>query len=257
MHITGTHDRWFVRPRPQPQARLRLFCLPYAGGTASTFRTWPTSVSPSIEVWAIQLPGRETRFYEPRLTRLDELSAILVDVISPHLNLPYAIFGHSMGALIGFALARRLRDQGFPQPQHLFASARRAPQIPRPDPPTYALPEPAFIAELRRLNGTPEAVLQHDELRALMLPILRADFELNETYTYRPALPLACPISAFGGSADPTLTRADLDPWREQTSEGFRLHMLAGNHFFLQSAQAELLHTISQELAPVIAGNRQ
>ncbi|MEI6181531.1 MAG: thioesterase domain-containing protein, partial [Chloroflexales bacterium] len=114
MPITGTHDRWFVRPRPQPQARLRLFCLPYAGGTASIFRTWPTSVSPSIEVWAIQLPGRETRFHEPRLTRLDELSAILVDVISPHLNLPYAIFGHSMGALIGFALARRLRDQGFP-----------------------------------------------------------------------------------------------------------------------------------------------
>jgi medium-chain acyl-[acyl-carrier-protein] hydrolase len=253
MPATATHDRWFVRPRPQPQARLRLFCLPYAGGAASIFRTWSACLPPSIEVWPIQLPGRETRFHDPCLTRLDDLTAILVAVLRPHLTLPYAIFGHSMGALIGFALARRLRDEHVAQPQHLFASARRAPQIPRTDPPTYDLPEPAFLAELRRLDGTPEAVLQHDELRALMLPILRADFELNETYRYRPAPPLACPISAFGGLADPTLTRADLDLWREQTSASFRLRMVAGNHFFLQSAQAALLQAIAQDLVPALA----
>ncbi len=252
MSPTGSPDRWFFRPRPQPQARLRLFCLPYAGGGASIYRTWPNGLPPTIEVWGIQLPGRELRFHEPRLTCLDDLIPPLGDALGPHLTLPYAIFGHSMGALIGFALSDHLRQRGVAQPLHLFASARRAPHIPRLGPATYNLPEPAFLAELRRLNGTPEAVLAHDELRALMLPILRADFEINETYVHRSTLPLDCPISAFGGLADRTVTQADLAAWREHTRGSFHLRMLAGDHFFLQSAQADLLQAISQDLAPYL-----
>jgi len=144
-----------------------------------------------------------------------------------------------------------LRREHGPGPVHLFVSGRRAPQVPDPDPPTYNLPEPEFLEELRRLNGTPKAVFEHPELMQLMIPILRADFELVQTYMYLPEPPLDCPISAFGGLQDEDVTREHLEAWRDQTTASFSLQMFPGDHFFLHTAQAFLLQTIACKLQPV------
>lgn len=237
---------------PRPQARLRLFCFPYAGGGASVYRAWPGALPPEVELWRVQLPGRETRLQERPFTRLEPLLQILAPVLLPHLHLPFAFFGHSMGALIGFELARYLRRLYGISPVHVFVSAHRAPQIPDPDPPASQLPIPAFINKLRRLQGTPEPILGNAELMEMMLPSLRADFELCETYTYVTEAPLACPISTFGGAQDRVVSRDDLAAWRAQTRSAFMQRMFPGNHFFIHSAQELLLQTLSQELTQLV-----
>jgi len=250
--ISQAPERWILRLQPQPQARLRLVCFPYAGGGASIYRTWPKGLSTEVEVWAIQLPGREARLNEPAPTRLEPLITTLADVLMPYLTAPFVFFGHSMGALISFELVRRLRQLSQQQPLHLFVSSRAAPQVPNPGPPIAHLPTTAFIAELRRLNGTPEEVLHHDELRALILPLLRADFEVNETYRYTPAPPLDCPITVFGGMEDVRIRKEDLAAWRAQTRSNCTLRLFPGDHFFLRSAQSELLRAIQQDLTPYL-----
>jgi medium-chain acyl-[acyl-carrier-protein] hydrolase len=248
---TGSfREHWVVCHQPRPQAELRLFCFPYAGGGASIYRTWPKTLSPEVEVWAIQLPGRETRLLDPAITQLEPLITTLADVLVPFLTTPFVFFGHSLGALLSFELIRRLRQLGQPLPLHLFVSGRRAPQVSDPDQPIAHLPEPAFIDELRRLNGTPEEVLRNDELRALILPLLRADFAVSETYRYISLPPLECPISVFGGLDDYKVHRDDLVAWQAQTCSSYTLRMLPGDHFFLRNAQEDLLRAITQDLAP-------
>ncbi len=238
-------DPWILRPHPRRRARLRLFCFPYAGGSASLFAPWADDLPDEIEVFPVQLPGRERRLREPLLTRMDALLAALLPAIHPYLDLPYALFGHSMGAVIAFELARQ---RALPGPVHLFASARRAPQVPARKSAIHALPDAGFVAELRRFNSIPEAVLQNADLRQIFLPILRADFALYETYAYLAGPPLDCSISAFGGCEDVNVTRADLEGWREQTRAGFVLRMFAGDHFFLRDARPLLLRAIAHDL---------
>ncbi|MCA1852371.1 MAG: hypothetical protein LC647_08250 [Beggiatoa sp.] len=161
---------------------------------------------------------------------------------------PFAFFGHSMGALIGFELARQLRRQHGPSPVHLFVSGRGAPQIPPPEPPIHALPEPQFIAEVQHFNGTPTEVLQHPELMQLLIPTLRADFAVCETYTYTTDAPIDCSISAFGGLQDRKVSRERLEAWRDQSRASFSLCMFPGDHFFLHTAEPLLLETIAQLL---------
>jgi medium-chain acyl-[acyl-carrier-protein] hydrolase len=168
--------------------------------------------------------------------------------ILPYLDQPFAFFGHSMGAMIGFELARLLRREYGLAPVHLFVSGRRAPQLGRVSPITYNLPEPELIEEVRLLDGTPKEVLENPELMEMMIPLLRADFEVVETYTYVPEAPLDCPITVFGGLQDSETGREMLEPWREQTSLNFTLSMLPGGHFFLHSDQRILLNALSREL---------
>lgn len=246
--ISTSTKPWLVCPQPNPYADVRLFCLPYAGGGASMFRTWPNNLPVSVEVVPVHLPGRETRINEQPFKRLQPLVEAMADAVGPQLSKPYAIFGHSMGALLGFELARRLRREGLPLPLHIFVSARAAPQHFDRGTPTYALPEPDFVEEVRRLNGTPPGVLDHQELRKLMLPVLRSDFELLQTYRYPHEPKLDCPISAFGGEQDYGLNRGHLEGWREQTSASFSLDMLPGDHFFLRSSQQLLLDLISHKM---------
>lgn len=248
MTNTPTFDSWVTCPKPNPQVRLRLFCFPYAGGGASIFRTWSDDLPAQIEVCPVQLPGRERRLKEPSFTRLSPLLQKLAQVLHPYLNIPFAFFGHSMGALISFALAHQLRRQYSLDPVQLLVSGHRAPQIPDPDPPIHQLPESEFVEELRRLNGTPDSVLQNAELMQLVLPVLRADFALLETYVYSTEAPLDCPISAFGGLQDGEVSYDDLAAWREQTNSSFTLSMFPGNHFFLQSARSLILSAVSQDL---------
>jgi medium-chain acyl-[acyl-carrier-protein] hydrolase len=242
-------ERWVSRPRARPQARLRLFCFPYAGGGALIYRPWASSLPPEIEVRAIQLPGRETRLAEPPFTRLAPLLAALTQALEPHLNAPFAFFGHSLGALICFELARNLRRLGLPGPAHLCVSGRVAPQLPLRRPPIHTLPDPEFIEQLRRLNGTPDEVMRNKELRALILPLLRADFALHETYSYTPEPPLECPISAFGGQDDDRAPQEYLAAWQLQTRSGWALQMFPGDHFYLRSGQTALLQALCGDLA--------
>lgn len=246
MNATGN---WLFCPRPNPAARVRLFCFPYSGAGASAFAPWANVLPPTVELCAVQLPGREARLNEPAYTQLEPLVEALEAALLPYLReKPFAFFGHSMGALLGFFLARRLRANHGLLPALLVASAHRAPQLADPNPPAYALPEPELIAELRRLNGTPSEVLEHAELLQLIMPILRADFEVCETYRYADEPPLACPITAFGGLQDPDVSREELDAWRAHTVGEFTLRMFPGDHFFLSSARQFVLGALARDL---------
>ncbi|MFQ5794196.1 MAG: thioesterase II family protein [Candidatus Bipolaricaulia bacterium] len=245
---TPTLHSWITYPKLNTQASLRLFCFPYAGGGASIFHTWSDDLPSDIEVCPVQLPGRENRLMEPPVTRLSSLVQTLAQALHPYLNIPFAFFGHSMGALISFELARQLRRRNDLSPVHLFVSGHHAPQIPNPNSPIHRLPESTFVKALRRLDGTPESVLQNTELMELLLPVLRADFAICETYVYSTEDPLDCPISAFGGLQDREVSYDDLAAWCDQTHRSFAIRTFPGNHFFLQSARVPVLRAISQDL---------
>jgi medium-chain acyl-[acyl-carrier-protein] hydrolase len=248
MTTATAFDSWIAFRKPNPQARLRLFCFPHAGTGASIFRTWSDGLPTDVEVCPVQFPGRGTRLAETPFTRLAPLVQAIAQALVPLLDKPFAFFGHSLGALVGFELARQLRRQSGVQPVRLFISADRAPQIPHRDRPLHALTEGELLHELRRLNGIPGKVLEEAELMQIMLPVLRADLTVYETYVCSTEPPLNCPISAFGGLQDHRVSRGDLEAWRDQTSGAFSLRMLRGDHFYLNTAQSLLLQVLSQEL---------
>ena len=213
-----------------------------------TFFQWQSEALPEMDVCPIELPGRGKRFSEDPFTSLSPLIEALAQGIEPYLTSPFAFFGHSMGGLISFELARYLRKQQMPLPAHLFISAFRAPQLPDKDPPIHQLPDAEFIHELKRFNGTPPDVLENMELMQVLLNTLRADFALCEIYTYAEEAPLSCPLSVFGGVQDKEVTRTELEQWQKQTTRDFSLRMFPGNHFFLVPMQKLLLQAISQDL---------
>ncbi len=238
---------WIAYRRPRPTARLRLFCFPYAGGGATTYRPWVDEMPPEIEVCPVQLPGREQRMREKPFTRVAPLVEALAAGLAPLLDdLPFAFFGHSMGAIIAFELAHRLHRQ---PPAQLLVSARRAPQLPPRDTSTYDLPPAEFRAKLLRMEGTPREVLDHQELMELLEPLLRADFELNDTHPPTGHPPLDVPITAFGGVRDGEVERRQLQAWREVTSGRFRLRMLAGGHFYLHQQRGSLIAAVCDSLS--------
>ena len=210
-------DPWIRLLRPVPRASMRLFLFPYAGGGAGVFRGWPEHLPTFVEPYAVQLPGREQRVMDPPFTAMPPLAEATAARLVPYMDRPSAFLGHSMGALVAFETARHLRRAGAPLPAHLFVSGRRAPQLPPNKPAIHQLPDDAFLAELRDFNGTPEAVLESDELMALLLPLLRADFAVCETYTYQCEPPLPCSLDAFGGREDDDVPLEDLRAWRPHT----------------------------------------
>lgn len=249
MGKTALASAWVVNPVPRPGASWRLFCFPYAGGSASLYNAWSPYLPPTVDVCAIQLPGRENRLFEPPLADLPALVETLAQVLSPYLTMPCAFFGHSMGALIGFELARYLWAREHFVPARLFVSAHRAPQLPGRRPALHTLPDADLLLELQRFQGASMAVFEEEELMELMLPAVRADFTLCETYGYTEGPPLVCPISVFGGRSDRDISYTDLAGWREQTSKGFTLRVLPGDHFFLHGQRAAVLQSICADLA--------
>lgn len=245
----ATHPAWLPRTRRTHGARLRLFCFPYAGGGAAVYHGWREKLGAAIDVCPVQLPGRGSRLHEAPHSRIGPAVEELIAGIGPYLDLPVAFFGHSMGAIIAYELARALRRRLAIEPRHLFVSGRRAPHVTREPVPIEQLDEPALLAEVRRLDGTPPEVLRNRELLALVLPTLRADFALCETYTHTPSLPLSCPVTAFGGLADPQATRAEVEAWREHTSGRFVARLLPGDHFFINHSADLLTRVIATELA--------
>jgi medium-chain acyl-[acyl-carrier-protein] hydrolase len=238
---------WIRIPQPNPRASVRLYCVPYAGAGSTIFHGWRRGLPPWMELCLIELPGRGRRQQERRCVRVPELADPIARALQQHIDRRFALFGHSMGALITFEVARRLHRRGC-VPQVLFASAHRAPQLPRLRPPTFALSDAGLIGELRRMNSAPPEVIQQPELLPTLLGTLRADLELCQTYVYEEGPPLRCPIVAFGGLNDDEVHRTELEAWRGQTSASFSLEMVEGNHFFLIGAEGFMLSTITTHL---------
>lgn len=234
-------NSWFPGIENAPPGRLRLFCLPWAGGGALAYRAWREPLSEVAVVCPVRLPGRESRAHEAGFEQMDQLIAALKHAIVPFLGQPFAFFGHSMGAGIAFELTRALRRERQPLPGSLHVSGARAPQMRRN---WHPGPEPSlrdFIEELRRLEGFPPSILANPELMRLALPALLCDARLYRNYTYSDEPPLPVPITAYGGDADPNVTSDHLEAWQEQTAARFARHEFKGGHFYLEAAQSALL----------------
>lgn len=253
MNAVRANTKWIRRPQSKPHVALRLLCFPYSGGSASSFRTWEQNLPEDVEACFVQLPGREDRFREPAFNQMGPLIDALEENVLPYLDRPYAIFGHSLGAVVGFELARQLRRHGHELPSHLFASSHRAPQLPHPYGPIHKHSDADFIKELRKYNGTPESILSNNELMRVLLPLIRADFTLYETYEYQDEEPLACRITAFGAFEDWKVSNAELIQWKEQTKSTFALHMFPGDHFYLHSQKEQLLQKIAKDLRAILS----
>jgi len=247
-HVSKPAPSWIPSNGPAPTGLPRLFCFPYAGGSASLFRPWVKQLSPVAQVCPVQLPGRGDRINEAAFTDLRPLVGALVTALAPYLQGPFAFFGHSMGALIAFELVRKLRSEHGPLPVHLIVSGRRAPQLPQ-DRTTYNLSDADFDDELRRIGGTGNDVVKDPEIMELMKPVLRADFQVCQDYKYSYQLPLQCPMTVLGGTNDLDVTFEHLTAWREQTTGEFAVSVFPGNHFFIQSASSAVLQLVARDLS--------
>lgn len=247
------HNLWLRRLKPQADARQRLFCFHFAGGSASLYRTWPAALAtrlPDVELCAVQLPGRENRLREAPFTQMEPLIAALQAALHPVLDRPFAFFGHSMGAIVAYELAQALYRTGGPQPSQLLLSGRRAPHLPDPLPPLHHLPTDEMLQAIgRRYGNLPDLLLQDAELKAIYAPLLQADFSVVENYQPSTLDPLPCPLSVFGGDADPIVTAVELDAWQPLTQSHFARHLFAGDHFYLQGESGPLLAQIAATLS--------
>lgn len=229
-------SNWFWYPRKVVQPRIRFFCFPHAGAGASAlpFRDWAPLLPPDVELVVVELPGRGRRFREPLLWSMpqviDSLSASFEKV---QLSTPFVFFGHSLGALIAFELARWLQSGGKPRPEFLIVSGRRAPHFPETER-LSDLPEAEFLQSLRNYEGTPSQFFDNPELMTLLAAILRADFRLAEDYRCEPGPPLHVPMAALGGLGDERESHAGLLRWQDHGSAAFDCRMFPGGHFYLQ-----------------------
>ncbi len=239
---------WLRRSAAVTSPRLRLFCFPYAGGGSTVYRGWNAGLPTDVELYSVLLPGRESRLAEPPCQYLDVVVHALTDELEPLLDRPTAFFGHSLGALLAFEVARELRRRGAPEPRHLFASAFRAPFRPPGGPFVHSLDEAELVEELRSYGGIPPEVLANTELMALVLPALRADFALHETYVYEEEDPLGCPLTALAGRQDDKVPPDMVEGWERVTSARYRLELFDGDHFFLHARRDEVLRLIAAEL---------
>ena len=234
--------------RPYPPA-ARLFCLPHVGGAASEYEPWRGGLGDDVEVCAVELPGRQTRMRERPYDRIGPLVADLAAAIDDELDVPYALFGHSMGALVAFELARRLRAAGAPQPCALFVSGAPGPRLTRDREPLYDAPTEKIVAWLDGLGGLPEELRAEPALLECFLPLIRADFALVDTYRYRAQELLECPVVAFAGSDDEAVPLTRVAVWAEETAGRFEYHVLPGGHFFPRTARSALLDRVHGTLA--------
>lgn len=244
------HNKWFIRSQHRSQVDLRIFCFPYAGGSAATYLPWTDWLPYNVELVAIQPPGRATRMLEPAHSNMQQLIAQLIPNLSCVMDRPYIMLGHSVGSRVAFELLNQLSKYNYPYPHHFIASGSRGPHIKSTNKPTHHLPDDDFIKKLRELNGTPEAVLQNDELMALFLPMLRADFKLSETYLHSSSSIFSCPISVLSGKEDTDISLADLKSWGQFFSHPPDLHILPGGHFFIEEHRG----IVKEKLLTIVQG---
>lgn len=251
------HPRSLRRWQPRPAARLRLVCLPHAGGGASFYRTWLTLLPPDVELLAVQYPGREDRWSDPMIDRMDELVSAIADDLATELDRPYALFGHSMGSAVAWELAHALLSRGAPPPRRLFASGREAPGTARPGQ-VHQQSDDVLCDVLERLGGTHRDVFTDPELRAAVLGYVRNDYRLIETYQPRPSqrAPLECPITVLTGDDDDEFTGRGTDRtggWAALTTGSTQVHTLPGGHFYLVPQRTRVVATVVRQLDPSLA----
>jgi surfactin synthase thioesterase subunit len=239
---------WLSFHTPQPGAWARLFCLPHAGGSASLFRTWQAELGTDLEVCPVQLPGRENRLREPAARELSALVSPLVEVLSQHGDKPFALFGHSMGALVAYELTRALRERGLTGPLHLFVASYRPPHTLHAHPASEATHD-IDVAEARRMGAALSLTGEMaEEMLKLMRATMLADTAVCESYSWKPGPKLDCPLSAFRGFDDYVPEEA-VETWRELTSGPFASQTFLGDHFFLRQTPRGLLQHIRRALA--------
>lgn len=242
-----THqDTWIRRFQPSPDAPVRLVCLPHAGGSASFYFPVARALAPDADVLTVQYPGRQDRRTEPPLTRLTDLADQVADALSPWTDRPLVLFGHSMGALLGYEVATRLEAAGT-APLALVASARRAPSRHRQES-VHLRSDEGVVDELRLLGGMDTAFLEDPELREMILPAMRADYEAIETYRHTPRPPLTTPITVLTGDDDPQVTADEARSWSAHTTGPFALHTFKGGHFYLTEHNEAVLGHLRQAL---------
>lgn len=244
-------DLWCRRYRPSRTATARLVCLPHAGGSATFFLPVAAALSPGVDVVAIQYPGRQDRRTEPPIDDIGLLADQIHGILQRQPELPLLLFGHSMGAIIGFELARRLDASGH-GPARLIASGRRGPATFR-DEKVHLRDDAGIIAELRKMSGTASSVLGDDEMMRAALPALRADYRAAETYTCPPDVTVNCPITALTGDSDPKTTLDEAKAWAKHTTGAFDLHVYAGGHFFLTDHAETIIALITEHLRAIPA----
>jgi medium-chain acyl-[acyl-carrier-protein] hydrolase len=239
-----------------PPPRLQLYCLPYAGGSARVFQSWRDILPPDITMFGVEYPGRGRRISERAINRIDILASQLVDALLEAPPGPYALFGHSMGALAAFEMSHQLAGRGAPAPILLAVSGHGAASLPSTERPVHASPDNAFLARLRELKATPPEVLEMPELLDLMLPILRADFRAAETYVPARRSKLHIPIVAYGGLVDPDVNREQLLAWTTETTARCAVRMFPGGHFFLRTARDDVVTTLVRDLTEALQASK-
>jgi surfactin synthase thioesterase subunit len=242
----GDDDLWCRRYRPASNPTARLICLPHAGGSAPFFRPVALALGAGIDVVAIQYPGRQDRRTEQPIRDMGVLADCVRGIVRRQPDLPLTIFGHSMGAILGFEVTRRLEADGY-GPVRLFASGRRAPSCVR-DENVYLRDDAGILSEMRELNGTASVLLSDDELMRAVLPSLRADYEAIDTYRCPPGTTVSCPVTVLTGDSDPKTTLDEARAWAGHTSGSFDLRVFPGGHFFLTDQAEQITKMLSEHL---------
>jgi medium-chain acyl-[acyl-carrier-protein] hydrolase len=230
---------------PSQQGETRLFCFPFAGGSAAVFAGWGEVLGPNMEVWAAQPRGRGSRFRESLHHSVAEIVDDYLVVLREQLDRPFAFYGHSLGGLVAFEATRRLCAEGLPLPEHLFIGASAPPVLGLLHPRIHHLPDEPFVTAVQeRYAGIPEAVLREPELMELFLPALKADFAAHETFDRSRVTRVSCPITAMAGADDPVIQPAMMEEWARHTESDFALHEIPGDHFFLATSRSAVLSRI-------------
>ncbi|WP_437712858.1 alpha/beta fold hydrolase [Sorangium sp. So ce448] len=245
--MTSHTSVWLPSYQRAAAPRARLFCFPYAGGAARIYSRWSSGLPSDIEVYGVELPGHGTRWH-PRVlvTQVEPLVEALAPELTPLLDVPYFLFGHSMGALLAFLCARELRRRGSPLPARLFVSGRIAPHIRYRDSSVSAMTDADLAHMLRVRGGTAPQILAEPELMAALIPNIRADFSLLESYIHADEAPLECAITAFAGTHDDQATEADLGEWRAHTAGSFGVELVEGGHFFVDNEREKVVNRVRQ-----------
>ncbi|WP_052692082.1 thioesterase II family protein [Teredinibacter purpureus] len=236
--------RWLPRLGDKPNAKVRLYCFSHAGGGASVYYPWNSYFSDAVEVCPVQLPGREERLGEPLIDDFENLIGSLLPIIASSIDRPYAIYGHSLGACIGYEIAKRLYTEYALSPLCYFGGAHRSPCKPYYYPSVRGLPNAELTKMVTRFNGLPQAFLDSQEMMDLMLPVLRSDLFLCESYRYVPSLPLPSDIIVFSGQFDRNVTADKLSSWKNHSTKEVTFISLDGDHFFLKTHKNNVLEVV-------------